>query len=151
MKKIIAVLLLVCSLLTLCACGAKKQDASSANKLVYGEKYIKASDVSLKEAEQKYYVFEKDYLTFYCYDETYDGRVHYTITYKYEIMDEGTLAYFFDSIEIYDDDDVTKEREKNMDRGILLFSQNVLSTQSGTFYVRESYLEDELENFGKKD
>ena len=149
MKKIIAVLVLACSLLTLCACGAKKQDASSANKLVYGEKYIKASDVSLKEAEQKYYVFEKDYLIFYCYDETYDGRFHYTITYKYEIMDEGTLAYFFDSIEIYDDDDVTKEREKNMGYGILLFSENVISTQAGTLFVRESYLENEIENFGK--
>ena len=149
MKKIIAVLLLVCSLLTFCACGAKKQDASYANKLVYGEKYIKASDVSLKEAEQRYYVFEKDYFTYYFYSELDSKRQHYTVTYKYEIMDEGTLAYFFDSVEIYDDDDVTTKASLRKSNGILLFSENVISTQAGTLFVRESYLENELENFGE--
>ena len=64
-------------------------------------------------------------------------------------MDEGTLAYFFDSIEIYDDDNRTNKDKPGTNNGILLFSKNVISTQSGNLFIRESYLENELKNFGK--
>ena len=82
------------------------------------------------------YVFEKDYFTYYFYSEFDSQRQHYTVTYKYEIMDEGTLAYFFDSVEIYDDDDVTTKASLRKSNGILLFSENVISTQAGTLFVR---------------
>lgn len=160
MKKTISFILLVGCLVALCSCGFSIPDMSSASKIVYGEKYIFADDTSLPEDEQNYYIFEKGHLTHHYYyhrtsrdsdtGEVFHNIEHYTLTYKYTVMDEGTIAYFFDSIEIHDDDTETKENYGNTKRGLLLFSENVVSTISGALYVRQSYLDEELENFGKK-
>lgn len=148
MKKIISLLLVLVCLVSLSACGGTSQDASGANKIVYGEKYYSISDASDPIEERRYYLFEKD-LVHYHYYHAYNSMVsHYTVSYKYEIMDEGTLAYFFDSVEYHDDH--TKLMDGYSISGILLFSENVIATGSGqSLYVRESYLENELTNFGK--
>lgn len=149
MKKILSVLLIMCCLTVFCACGASTPDTSSANQIVYGEKYISADEILSPKSEQAYYIINKNSIKYYNYYQ-YSGSVqHCTITFKYEIMDEGTLAYFFDSIEIYDDDNTTNKDKPGTSHGILLFSKNVISTQSGNLFIRESYLENELKNFGK--
>ena len=152
MKKVLSLFLILCLASSLCACGATAQDASSANKLVYGEKYIHTNTISLPEEQQRYFVFEKDlliYHTYYWY--SVDDGCPYTVTYKYEIMDEGTLAYFFHSVTFPEDYTAPiTETELRNNNGILLFSENVLYSNSDTLYVRESYAEKELPNFGKK-
>lgn len=149
MKKIISLLLVLVCLVSLSACGGTSQDASGANKLVYGEKYICLSDMDIPAEQRSYYIVEKDTLSFHYYSMGYSGLNHYTKSYKYEIMDEGTLAYFYDSIVYHDDHDSTGPISTD-GSGILLFSENVIATgQNQTLYVRESYLENELTNFGK--
>ena len=152
MKKILTLFLILCLASSLCACGATVQDASSANKLVYGEKYIRTEYVSKPEEPPEYFVFEKDLLIDHTYYQSNDhGVYHYTVTYKYEIMDEGTLAYFFHSVTFHEDHTapMTEAAVRN-NKGILLFSENVLYANSNVLYVRESYAEKELPNFGKE-
>ena len=153
MKKTLAILLLVCCLMTLSACGAKSVDAPSANKIDYGAKYIKTSRHDGGQPDT-YYVVESNCLKYYrCNkseslfgDENY--VYHYEITYKYEVIDDGKLTYFFDSVKIYDDDNVNDIEDFSKRCGILTFSENVLA-EDDTLYVRESYYKRELKNFGK--
>ncbi|MBQ7364553.1 MAG: hypothetical protein IJW46_03020 [Clostridia bacterium] len=151
MKKAISLLLILSCLLVFCSC-ASTPDTSSANKIVYGEKYIAVEDAALPAEEQSYYIFEKDYVTRYEYykDTVFSNSTsHYALTYKYEVMSEGTLAYFYDRVVIYEDDTVNTQEKFNKRNGILLFSENVIATTDEDLYVRESYLENELEYFGK--
>ena len=184
MKKIIALLLVMCCFMTLFACKNEsdgngnqdtpsadrtasgennaigggvsapvKQDTSSSNKIVFGEKYISEDSVSRPEDQQTYYIFEDGLLKRHYYSEvdTLGGSKisHYTRTYKYEIMDDGTLAYFFHSMTLHDDDTYNEARTKDNVNGILLFSENVLSSPEGYLYIRESYIKSELPNFGE--
>jgi hypothetical protein len=73
---------------------------------------------------------------------------HYTLTFKYEIVEDGTLAYFFDGVEIHDDDTKHVDKDFSERAGLLMFSKNVLSTPEGALYINETYLEEELVNFG---
>nr|MBE6545284.1 hypothetical protein [Oscillospiraceae bacterium] len=146
MKKILSCLLLVSCLLSLCACEFTVSDMFSPNKVVYGEKYIHEDYTSKPENEQIYYIFEKDYLIFHYYADGSD-ITHYTITYKYELIDEETIAYFFDSIEIHDDDTRTVKSYYPYSEGVLIISKNVVMTLNGKLYVRQSYLDEELENY----
>ena len=141
MKKILSLILSLVCLFSLAAC-AQGQDTSSANKLVYGEKYyyITNTDFNNLDKECQYIIFEKDSFTETKKSEKYEHD--YTITYKYEIMEKGTLAYFYDSKV-----DPNHEVESTRYSGILLFSENVLSNGSH-LYVLESYLDEELPNFG---
>ena len=149
MKKIVALLIALVCLLTLVACDqSQPSEDSSENKVVYGEKYIKSSSVNMDEDEMPYYVFEDEHYFKYYYYYSYGSDIyHYTIRYRYEITDDGTLAYFYDSMTIYDDDTLTSTSSTSS--GILLFSENVIYRQTGELYVRESFLENELKNFGK--
>ena len=148
MKKIISLFLVVFSLLSLSAC-AKKQNAPGAGKIVFGEQYINVENAD-PERDYTSFFFEKDYLHKFVYYYSSSDRVyHYTITYKYEIIDEGTLAYFYDSVELHETHNATDAEEYNDSSGILLFSENVLYTQDGTLYARETYFKNELSNFGK--
>lgn len=182
MKKIIALLLVMCCFMTLFACKNEsegngnqdtssadktasgesnaigggdsapiKQDTSSSNKIVFGEKYISEGSVSRSEDQQTYYIFEDGLLKYHIYSEyeSLFGLTHYTRTYKYEIMDDGTLAYFFHSMTLHDDDTCNEARTKDNVNGILLFSENVLSSPEGYLYIRESYIKSELPNFGE--
>ena len=149
MKKIVAILLLVCCLMTLSACGAKSVDATSANKIDYGEKYIKTSRHDGAQLDT-YFVIEKNCLKYYKFNQSEsfgdeNNIYHYEITYKYEVIDDGKLAYFFDSVKIYDDDNVNDTDDFNKRCGILTFSENVLA-EDDVLYVRESYLKRELKN-----
>lgn len=152
MKKILSLFLILCLASSLCACGATAQDASSANKLVYGEKYILTSTISEPEEQQRYFLFENDLLIYHDYYQyPRDDAYHYTVTYKYEITDEGTLAYFFHSVTFHEDHTASMtETSLRNNSGILLFSENVLYNNSNMLYVRESYAEKELPNFGKE-
>ena len=99
----------------------------------------------------RYYIFEdKEYLQhhYYYHSSSYGYTHHYTMRCRYEIMDDGTLAYFYDSVTIHDDH--TREDGYSTGKsGILLFSENVVATQAGDLYIRESFLENELKNFDK--
>ncbi len=152
MKKAFAILLVLCSLLALASCGAKAStpDTSSANKIVYGARYILTDHITKPEEQQIYYVIYKDHLEyhFYEYFPKEEETQHYTVSYQYTIIDEGTLAFFYDSYVIYEDDNATKKIYSDH-KGRLIFSENVLSSPSGTLYVREDYAEKQLPNFGK--
>ena len=155
MKKILSLFLILCLASSLCACGATMQDTSSANKIVYGEKYIRTNTISEPEEQQVYFVFENDLLIYHVYYQySSNSAYHYTAAYKYEIMDEGTLAYFFHSVTFHEDHTAPMtETSLRNGNGILLFSENVLYANgdvSPTLYVRESYAEKELPNFGKE-
>ena len=135
MKKLLALLfLLVICAFAICSC-ADTPDTSSANKITYGEKYYRANDY---KADDKgnfpyYIIYEDGYLDYVGSQET--------TKYKYEIVDESTLAYFFDS-----STDLGADTDSN---GVLVFSENVLMTKAGTVFVREGYINEELPNFGK--
>ena len=153
MKRLVGIVLLFCMLLACCACSGAKLDTSSANKVVYGEKYIYVNAVRKPAEQQTYFIFyENGTLEYHVYGAAtaYSKCSHYTITYRYEVMDEGTVAYFFDSIKIYEDDEETSLDDKNRmtdNSGILLVSENVLSTTGSAIYVRQSYFEEKLPNF----
>jgi hypothetical protein len=152
MKKLLAVLLVLCSLLALASCGAKGStpDTSTANKIVYGARYILEDDIGIPAEEQKYYTIYKDRLEHHYYSYSPDtGKIkHYTVTYKYTVMDEGTLAYFYHSDVIHDND--TANTKINTGAcGLLLFSKDTLATTTGTLYIREDYAKNQLPNFGK--
>ena len=74
-------------------------------------------------------------------------KINYTITYKYTILGVGMISYFYDSKEIND----TKHDENSFvyKNGMLIISENVIYNESQMQFIRESYLKDELENFGK--
>ena len=151
MKRFLALALALVCLLTLASCDkAVTPETKSANKIVYGEKYFFTGNLGSEE-EESYYIFVDDQYLQYTNRDLWHGAIsHYTVTYRYEIMDEGTLAYFFDSVEIYDDDTESSDDNWGDERGILLFSENVLSNTAQNLYVRESFLKEELKNFGKK-
>ena len=133
MKKLLALsLLFVICAFAICSC-AGTPDTSSANKITYGEKYYRASNYDADA--------ENHYQYFIIYDSGYLDYVtsEYTTRYKYEIVDESTLAYFFDSS--------TNEFAKTNDYDVLVFSENVLMEKNGNVYVREGYINEELPNF----
>ena len=159
MKRIISVFILICSLLSLVACNFPDLNDNSINEesneektenknedllngVVFGEKYIRYDTVN-KDTEA-YYIIEKDYITFHHSDDD----ENYTVTYKYTIVEKGMIARFYDSVEIND----TKNDKNTFIRhnALLIVSENVISNTSGTTFIRESYLNDELKNFGKK-
>ena len=156
MKKILSVLLILSCLLVCCACrGDTTEKDPLENKVVYGEKYIRTNTISEPEEQQVYFVFENDLLIYHVYYQySSNSAYHYTAAYKYEIMDEGTLAYFFHSVTFHEDHTAPMtETSLRNGNGILLFSENVLYANgdvSPTLYVRESYAEKELPNFGKE-
>ena len=145
MKKLLSILLLTVSVLGLLSCSAaSKVDDSTVGKIVYGEKYIRG--VNLPEEQQNYYIIYDDHIEFHYYHEDSDGDVtHYKMKFKYTIVDESTLVYFYDSVECYDD--CNEHFHSSSTTGTLIFSENVLLQQGTTKYVRESYLEDELTNY----
>lgn len=146
MKKTLAILLVLTSLLALVSCGAKGStpDTSAANKIVYGARYIRSEDISEPAEKQNYYVVYKDRIEFhsYYYSSLSETHKECTVTYKYTIMDEGTLAYFYHS-------DEPKNTVRHDRSGLLLFSENVLATTAGVLFVREDYAKNELPNFDK--
>ena len=148
MKKLIALLLVLVSLFLLCSCGGKKPDTSSANKITYGEKYIYKEHVARAETQQSYIIFEDGLMKWHQYS-FYNGEIdNRIISYKYEILDEGMLAYFFHSEQILEGKD--KVRKTALSSGTMVFSENVLrpvETTTADFYIRESYVENELPNF----
>jgi len=152
MKRTLAILLALCCLLALASCRTKAStlDTSAANKIVYGVRYIQTDDISKPTEEQNYYVIYKDHLEhhYYHYSTSSGKTTHYTVTYKYTVMDEGTLAYFFDSYVLHDNDNATGKILSN-NSGLLLFSENVLSRPSGDLFVCEDYAKNQLPNFGK--
>ena len=148
MKKILSLLLIVIALVSLVAC-AKEPNASGAGKLVYGERYISLDGC---EPDHNFYtlLIEKDAIYKYVYYEFAERVYHCTITYKYEIIENGKLAYFYDSFETHEGNNAASAGAYNQSSGILSFSKNVLSSLDGeSIYVRESYFNNELPNFGK--
>ena len=149
MKKLISVFLILACLLSFVACGTKKLDTSTVGKIVYGEKYISEGAADAPEDEQSYYLFQKDSLEYHRYSEIQGNIRHYTVTFKYTPVDEGTVACFFDSVKTHEDHNSGDPDVQN-DAYILLISENVVCTTDQRLYIREGYLEDELTNFGKQ-
>ena len=144
MKRIISVFILICCLFSLSACNFSDLKGDDLNDVVLGEKYIYAGSVNSEYEE--YYIVEKDRLIYHFRNDSNNNN--YTITYKYTVIEEGMISYFYDSKEIND----TSHDENSFIRknGMLILSENVIYTQSQLQFIRESYLNDELENFGKK-
>lgn len=146
MKRIISVFILICCLFSLSACNLSDLMGDNLNGVVLGEKYIYSDYVN--QEYEKYYIVEKDRLVYYVKNYAVDLVAEYTVTYKYTVLEDGMISYFYDSIEINDANH--NENSFIYNNGILILSENVISTPSGTTFIRESYLKDELENFGKK-
>ena len=134
MKKILAISLLIafCTL-AICSCVGTP-DMSSVNKITYGERFYSAENYDEDLSNHPYIII---------YDDGFMDRVtsSRTIRYKYEIVDESTLAYFY-----FDSTGVNTDTNKH---GIFAFSENVLLDKDGTVYVREGYVNEELPSFGK--
>ena len=144
MKRIISVFILICCLFSLSACNLSDLMGDNLNGVVLGEKYVYSDSVN-KEYEQ-YFIVEKDRLIYHFRNS--ENTSNYTVTYKYTILEEGMISYFYDSKEIND----TQHDENSFvyENGMLILSENVIYTQSQMQFIRESYLNDELKNFGKK-
>ena len=148
MKKIVSLILMCVFLLSLCACGgAKEVNVPGANKLVYGEKYIRYDHVG-NEHPSVYIVFSDDRYADYTVDGSKNGNSHYTIRCRYEVMDEGVLCLMFHSIDIKSSDiDLGSYSTFNK---LLMFSENnLVDSKNGNLYIRESFAKTELPNFGK--
>ena len=144
MKRIISVFILICSLLSLSACNLSDLKGDNLNGVVLGEKYIYSDSVN-QEYEQ-YFIVEKDRLIYHFRNS--ENTSNYTITYKYTILGVGMISYFYDSNEI---NDTTHDENSLIYRnGMLIISENVIYNESQMQFIRESYLNDELKNFGKK-
>ena len=151
MKKIVSLILACIFTLSLCACGgAKEVNAPGANKLVYGEKYIRHDYVG-NEHSTVYIVFIDDRYVDYTVDGSKNGNSHYTIRCRYEVMDEGVLCMMFDSIKVYDDGKPLSVINEYSDfYKTLMFSENnLVDSTNGNLYIRESFAKNELPNFGK--
>ena len=144
MKRIISVFILIVSLLSLSACKFSGLIGNNLNGVVFGEKYIAADRVGGEQVEE-YFIVEKDCVI---YRYKTPSVSDYTITYKYTVTGAGMISVFYDSIEINDNNN--KENDFVNKDFLLIVSKNVISTMSGDQFVRESYLNDELKNFGKK-
>ena len=143
MKRIISVFILICCLFSLSACNLSDLMGDNLNGVVLGEKYVYSDSVN-NEYEQ-YFIVEKDRLIYHFRNDANNNN--YTITYKYTILGVGMISYFYDSKEIND----TKHDENSFvyKNGMLIISENVIYNESQMQFIRESYLKDELENFGK--
>ena len=144
MKRIISVFILICCLLSLVACNFSDLKGDNLNGVVLGEKYVYSDSVN-QEYEQ-YFIVEKDRLIYHFRNS--ENTSNYTITYKYTILGVGMISYFYDSNEI---NDTTHDENSLIYRnGMLIISENVIYNESQMQFIRESYLNDELKNFGKK-
>ena len=161
MKKIISAIILICCIFSLSSCFlfGDESDGDAVNGVglfedelngvVKGEKYYSVD--KLESQNYRYYVFDGDHIeyTYYYYSDA-NYVVHYTIIYKYVVIEKGMIAIFSDSVEIYDDDNASSEDKLAYYNGQLILSKNVLINLVGNNFVRESYLENELKNFGKE-
>ena len=151
MKKILSLILACIFVLSLCACGSgAEQDTSSANKLVYGEKYIRYDYVG-DEHSTVYIVFIDNRYVDYTVDGSKNGNSHYTIRCRYEVMDEGVLCMMFDSIKVYDDGKPLSVINEYSDfyKTLMFAENNLVDSTNGNLYIRESFAKNELPNFGK--
>jgi len=144
MKKILSIILVLVCLLSLCAC-TQEQDLSSATKLVYGEKYISLTDYD-PEQSYSYIIFDETYMKHSYFNK---GKADYTVTYKYEIMNDGKLAYFYDSLTIHAYGASTNTNLLKGGGGVFDFSENIISNPLSDIYVRESYINENLPYFAK--
>ena len=115
------------------------------NQIAYGKKYVCYDEVSDLRAGSSYtyYVFNSNGTLYKEYIGS-DNVPWYRTTYRYEIMDEGTMMAFYDDYERFDgrttsgvDTDATLT---------ILFSRNVILLGGSTVYVCEDYIEN-IPNF----
>ncbi len=106
----------------------------------YGEKYIE--DWSVGRGELRYYyIFYKDGTGKF-------RKSSYTISFKYEIVDDDTIACFYDGVK-YNSVDADEDSVSHGWKEIISCSKNVIMTATdGDIYIAESYLE-EIPNFNK--
>ena len=150
MKKFFAVLMVILTVFVFSFSGCE----SNRLKLNYGKKYIKADQLSEKEEEQTYYLFNKDgygnYRYHNSYYSSYEGAhkvTAYTITFKYEFIEsESTVFCFFDSVKSEGNDSVVVNSNWT---ATLLVTDFVLMGTSNVLYNNEEYAEKELPNFDK--
>lgn len=162
MKKIIVcVLVAILSLLTFAGCGESQSDNKSAGAdsvkttLTLHKKYIKASDVSEPEGEQRYYVFTDESTGSYHYYYSYFSEFldtteiqDYTVRFRYYIV-EDTLNCFFDSVEFGDKHNTGEDVLKKSWTVTFMPTESFLLMTNGTYYLNEDFLKNELVNFGK--
>lgn len=138
MKKIISLVLAIIFISALCSCGG----ASTANKLVYGEKYVR-SDYVGKDNANVYVIFNNDRYA----DYVVDGE--YTIHCRYEVMDEGVLCLMFHSIDVKNNAVYGSSSYSTFNKLLMFSENNLVDSKNGNLYIRESFAKTELPDFGK--
>ena len=150
MKKIFSIVLsaiLIFSCLSTCAC----KQAETESVITYDKKYIQTLDFDKDESQQNYYVFYKDgSCIHHHYERPYGDYIStYLCTFKYSLVkDQGTLFYFYHSVEFLDAHNYPNEYVGPNTSGYLMVSQDVIMDENGSFYVCEDFI-DNIPNFGK--
>ncbi len=117
-------------------------------KLIYGEKYISCNNASNQKGKQSYVSFNKDGTGEYRYYRESDAYVNgedYTIHFKYTVTD-GIAVCHFNGIDIVNDG---YSKPSSYWSQYFIITENTLIDKTNDHYILESYLNDELTNYGK--
>lgn len=121
------------------------------NQIAYGKKYVRYDDVSGYKAygtgvtiiiNANGTIIYESYRNYTSYPSGEKYTIRYTVTYKYDIMDEGTLVAYYDSLSILEGS-VSVQTDTTL---TIFFSRNEILVGGTTVYVCEDYI-DNIPNF----
>ncbi len=148
MKKLLCLFLLAASLFSFCSCRTVSSFIS-AMEITFEEKYIHTADIELPAEEQEYYILHKNGYGehhFY-YANALEAVYHYTVTFKYEILDDHLVEGYSVSQIIHEDDNqMSAEEFRKGSKYLFKCYKNTLieENQYNRTYVREGYAEKEI-------
>lgn len=148
-KKFCTFLIIILFSTTIVGCNNKDIDYKQT-ALVLNEAYYESKSISngLLSGLVQSIIFEtedKGYIKYFKRSLGSDGWSisHYHVEFDYTVIDEETIfiTMGFDDTHFYDDD-TTKIRFNTMKTEVLMISKDLILSNEGTHYIRESYLLD---------
>jgi len=115
------------------------------NQIAYGKKYVRYDYISnFRDGGSYIYYVINSNGTLYKESADSNNMPMYRKTYRYEIMDDGTMMAFYDDYERFDG--LTNSGVVTDETLTILFSRNVILLGGTTVYVCEDYI-DNIPNF----
>lgn len=148
-KKIFMFFMLFLVSTLIIGCNDKETDYKKT-ELVLNEAYYDSKSVTngLLSGSVQSIIFEtkdKGYIKYFKRSLASDGWSisHYRVEFDYTVIDEETIfiTMGFDDTHFYEDD-TTKTRFNTMKTEVLMISRDLILSNEGTHYIRESYLLD---------
>lgn len=153
-KEPFALLVAFCSLFVslaaFSACGDEASGNTNTNSLTFDKRYLyyeSSKDLSQPAEKQTYFIFHSDKTGEYRYYKEVSHRA-YTIKFKYITILNESAVCFYDSVEYEETHTDTYEASTTWTQE-LLYSPEFIVDSYGNTWICETYLEEELPNFGK--